>query len=511
MRFFPIPAGQREALFLVVIFWAVVATGGSGERKSSAEFIYIQNLSHDGVVVAWGGPGSSDKNGIGETSPPFGPAELNVRYHRDGRPIPGSPFRVEDRNWIEVPLPEPETDYDYRLQVNGRLWGDSLYQKDGLLRFRSFPRPSESAGRLSFLVLGDFGTGDKEQLELADALRQVVDERSGGPSPIRFVLTTGDNIYDQFLFWGTESDDSEYYKKFFLPYQAVLSRVPVFASLGNHDGSESERKEDLTHYRDNFFLPPAVLADGRPSAFRDRFYAFSYGREVRFFCLDTTTNQETLPGLTWTPLYGHPGGSEQRRWLEGELARARETPWKIAWFHHPPYNGGRGHFGIAKDANLVALEAELVPLLSEGGVRVAFSGHVHSFQITRVEARGPLHQTRYIVSGAGGKSERGREGRRGLAVLREQRIDAIHAENQPHFLLVSIEGGEMQITPITYDRRTRGPAPLAVRAADGTEYRGEYPPRRRPLAVGTNGSDESGAALAPLSPYHPIRVPAQPR
>jgi len=509
MHFLPRPKPRRSALSVAAVLWALAGAGGAKERDGAArEFIYIQNLSHDRVIVAWGGPGvpGGRDNGIGESSPSFGPAELSVTYHRDGRPVPGSPFRVSDRNWVRVPLPAPETEYDYRLQVNGRVWGDSLYRNEGLLRFRSFPDSSHDSGALSFLVLGDFGTGEKKQYLLAEVMRQVVDERISSPSPVRFVLTTGDNLYDQFLFWGSGSDDPEYYQKFFIPYQALLSRIPFFASLGNHDGSESEQKEDLAHYRDNFFLPAAILPDGRVSAFAERFYALSYGKDVRLICLDTTKNEETLPDLKWTPIYGDGGRSEQRGWLLSELASGGDIRWKVAWFHHPPYNGGRGHFGADKDGNLAAMEAELVPLLSEGGVRVAFSGHVHDFQITREEREGPLYQTRYVVSGAGGKSERGREGGE-LRILKEQKIDAINAHDQSHFLLVTIEGEEMEVTPITYDRSSGRPAALAVRSADGVLYRGVYPGGGVEPA-GSSGSDQSAAGV---SPYHPIRISARPR
>jgi len=360
----------RLASFLSVsIASIVIVSPGSASRGDDVrEFIYVQRLTHESVVIAWGSPREDASNTIGESSPPFGPAELDVFYRQSDEPIPGSPFLTRERNWIEVPLPRPSIDYRYELRVDGRPWGDAVYRRDGLLHFRSFPGPDVDSGSLTFLVLGDFGTGSKNQFRLAETMRRVVDQRERAGSPVRFVLTTGDNFYDFFLFFSTGSDDEQFYKKFFVPYQSLLTRIPFFPSLGNHDGSESESTEDLFHYRDNFFLPAAILPDGTLSRFEDRFYSVRFGKDVELLSLDTTRNRETRADVTWQPLYGGGEVSEQRLWLESQLARAKDVRWKIAYFHHPPFNAGRGHYGPrSKDRNLMELERELVPLLAAGG------------------------------------------------------------------------------------------------------------------------------------------------
>ena len=497
----------RLASFLSVsIASIVIVSPGSTSRGDDVrEFIYVQRLTHESVVIAWGSPREEASNTIGESSPPFGPAELDVFYRQSGEPIPGSPFLTRERNWIEVPLPRPSTDYRYELTVDGRPWGDGVYRRDGLLHFRSFPGPDVDSGLLTFLVLGDFGTGSKKQFRLAETMRRVVDERERAGSPVRFVLTTGDNFYDFFLFFSTGSDDEQFYKKFFVPYQSLLTRIPFFPSLGNHDGSESESTQDLFHYRDNFFLPAAILPDGTLSRFEDRFYSVRFGKDVELLSLDTTRNRETRAHVTWQPLYAGGEVSEQRLWLESELARAKDVRWKIAYFHHPPFNAGRGHYGPrSKDRNLMELERELVPLLAAGEVRVAFSGHVHNFQLTRQESDGYLKTTRYIVTGAGGRSEGGRK-RGSLAILRRERVEATNAEDKPHFLLVQIEGDRMEITPITYDASDARPAPLAIRTYDNRVFPGTG-------GWGGNGSNRSNGSDwgETGSPYHPIVIKVRP-
>ena len=496
------------ATLLLAAALSAVSLNVAAPAGDPREFIYIQKLTHDSVVVAWGGPSRAGDNTIGESSPPVGPAELRVFYRATGRPIPGSPFRTNERNWKQVSLPQSSTEYGYDLQVDERPWGDAIYREEQLLYFRSSPGPTESSGSLAFLVLGDFGTASEKQFRLAEAMRRVVEEQESAGRPIRYLLSTGDNFYDYFLFIATGSDDKEFYRKFFIPYQRLLSRIPFLPALGNHDGSESESASDLAHYRDNFFLPRAVLPGGTPSDFEDRFYSVGHGKDVRLICLDSTSNQETLTGLGWQPIYGDGGRSEQRVWLEAELERSRGAVWKIAWFHHPPFNAGSGHYGArSKDRNLRELERDLVPLIAKGGVRVVFSGHVHNFQITREEANGPLSQTRYLVTGAGGKSERGRRGSSGLQILRSEGIAATNVDNRAHFLLVEIDGDRMEVTPLTYDANG-DPTPLAIRTADNEIYSG----LREPFSIlrGGNEGDENNGGSGP-TPYHPIVIRARPK
>ena len=86
--------------------------------------------------------------------------------------------------------------------------------------------PNKS-GSLKFAVLGDFGTGDRTQMELA---RQMValHERFA----YDLVMLVGDNIY------GSERPQ-DFKKKFEDPYKPLLDAgVKFYASLGNHDARE---------------------------------------------------------------------------------------------------------------------------------------------------------------------------------------------------------------------------------------------------------------------------------
>ncbi len=81
-----------------------------------------------------------------------------------------------------------------------------------------------------FAVIGDSGTGDRAQYEVAqrmEAYRQA--------TKFDFVIMLGDNIY------GSHSP-RDFVKKFEQPYKPLLDAgVKFYASLGNHDDPDDER------------------------------------------------------------------------------------------------------------------------------------------------------------------------------------------------------------------------------------------------------------------------------
>src|SRR5215207_1322933 len=84
-----------------------------------------------------------------------------------------------------------------------------------------------TADSFKFAVLGDFGTGDKTQYQLAEQMRKVHDRFKYG-----IVILVGDNLY------GSERPQ-DFVNKFERPYKALLDAgVKFYASLGNHDARE---------------------------------------------------------------------------------------------------------------------------------------------------------------------------------------------------------------------------------------------------------------------------------
>ncbi len=199
------------------------------------------------------------------------------------------------------------------------------------------------SGSTRFAVIGDMGTGDKPQYEVAAVMEEYRRKVS-----FDFVLTLGDNIYG-----GSSPADMK--KKFEDPYKPLLDAgVKFYASLGNHD-SPNER-----------FYKPFNMGE-------KRYYSFRKGN-AEFFALDSN--------------YMTP---DQIGWLDKALHDS-DARWKICFFHHPLYSDARFH-GPDTD-----LRARLEPIFEAGGVRVVLSGHEHVYE--RVQPHNGIY---YFVLGNSGE------------------------------------------------------------------------------------------------------------
>ena len=210
---------------------------------------------------------------------------------------------------------------------------------------------------LHFAVIGDSGTGDRNQYEIA---RQMVSFRAKFPYAV--VLMMGDNLY------GSESP-KDYKAKFEEPYKDLLGDgVKFYASLGNHDGPNQR-----------FYKP--FNMNGQ------RYYTFKPNDRVRFFALDSN--------------YMDP---EQLNWLAREL-KGSDSPWKICFFHHPLYSSGKQHGSDTE------LRGFLEPLFQEYGVKVVLAGHEHFYERLK-----PQKGIYYFISGGSSKLRRGNIARTNLTV-----------------------------------------------------------------------------------------------
>ena len=200
---------------------------------------------------------------------------------------------------------------------------------------------------VKFAVIGDNGTGDTPQYELAAEMRNVHDR-----FPFGLVLMLGDNFY------GRQAPD-DLRKKFDRPYAPLLSAGVRFqAVIGNHD------EPHTVGY-------PPLNMEGR------RYYSFAEG-PVRFFALDSNSFDQ-----------------RQMAWLTAALAAATE-PWRIAYFHHPIYSNGDRH------GSSIETRVALEPLLLQYGVSVVLSGHDHIY-----ERLTPQKGITYFVCGSGGQLRKG--------------------------------------------------------------------------------------------------------
>ena len=208
------------------------------------------------------------------------------------------------------------------------------------------PLPNR-ADSLKFAAIGDNGTGDRPQFEVAQQM-----DKARTTFPFELVIMLGDNMYGG-------QQPADFVKKFQQPYAPLLAAgVMFYASLGNHD-----RPENVSYKPFNM--------NGA------RYYTYAR-RNVRFFALDTTQMD-----------------AKQVAWIDAALQAAKED-WKICYFHHPLYSNA-GRHGSSVDLRVI-----LEPIFVKHAVNVVFSGHDHVYERLK-----PQKGIYYFVSGAAGQLRRG--------------------------------------------------------------------------------------------------------
>ena len=103
------------------------------------------------------------------------------------------------------------------------------------------PAPPPPGSCRACAVRGAWGVGGRTHppprrlQQVANALRRTVESEG-----VRFLLTTGDNIYARVRVFGvavggTGDEDDDWFFTYFQPYRYVINRIPVYPSIGNHD------------------------------------------------------------------------------------------------------------------------------------------------------------------------------------------------------------------------------------------------------------------------------------
>jgi len=288
---------------------------------------------------------------------------------------------------------------DHRLTLIG-LSADTAYSyrvRSGeavspVSRFRTAP----ATGDVSFAVLGDSGSGWLAQLRLADQLAQADPD---------LILHTGDTAYGAL---NASTADI----RCLSVYAQQLRGTGIYPTFGNHD-----LYADSTSFFDTFSTPTNTATG------TGHFYSFDYG-DVHFVCLFVPT----LTAYAGTGPYLLGPGSAQLQWLTNDLA-ATLKPWRVLWLHSPLFTSS-GHRYEDVNGNGIhdrlELQGWLLPLASEHGVQLMFSGHDHCY-----ERFAPVDGVHCYVTGGGGQS---------LYGLVE--LDALSRwfESRHHFLNVTIAG-----------------------------------------------------------------------
>jgi 3',5'-cyclic AMP phosphodiesterase CpdA len=277
--------------------------------------------------------------------------------------------------WTEDFLPGTPPD----IELEARAWTTS----DGFLRFA---------------VVGDTGTGGRNEMAVARQMAETYRE-----TPYGLVIHVGDISY-----YGSVADRWD--AVFIRPFRPLLAAGVRFeVAVGNHELEEE----------------PSPDADAEIAAMLDRigaegrYYTASHG-PVDFFIIDSSTPQIT--GVD---------ARAQLAWLDRALASSTAS-WKVAVLHHPPYASGPG-----RGSNLPVREA-VEPLFIEHGVDLVLTGHDHFYERSK-----PQHGITYVVSGAGAK----------LSPTGIGTSTAVAAE-ELQFMLIEVDGDTMRVRCLGADGHT---------------------------------------------------------
>ncbi len=289
----------------------------------------------------------------------------------------------------------PGRTYSYVVEACGSV--------TGVRRFQTATGPETT--RVHFTAMGDFGTGGSNQ---AKVLQQLTPARAG-----EFLLTLGDNAYSS----GTEA---EFQSNMFKPMAALLREVPLFPTPGNHEYVTNAGKP----YLDNFYLPANNPAKS------ERYYSFDWG-PVHFVSLDSNCRSFTLTDCT-TAL--------QKAWLAQDLA-ATSRPWKVVFFHHPPWSSG-------EHLSSTAMRRDYAPLFEQYGVDLVLTGHDHNYERTRpmkgdAVAPAGTRGVPYIVVGSGGATLRA------FGIASQPSWTAFRDNTNMGYLDVVVDGGTLTTKFIT--------------------------------------------------------------
>jgi Calcineurin-like phosphoesterase len=225
----------------------------------------------------------------------------------------------------------PGTHYTYTVRTGS-----------GVLARGTFRAAPAGAARFTFAVVGDFGSGNKNETAVASLIE------SWHPD---FVLTVGDNAYPL-------GSPGLLDRDIFGPYAAIMRESAWFPALGNHDVKANGGRPEL---------------DAFHSLGSERWYRFTWG-DAAVVVLDSDVS--VAPG------------SPQLRFARSSLALP--SCFRFAAWHHPPWEPPGSSISPG-------LRRNLVPLVEKHGVQVVFEGHLHAY------ARSRLHNgVMYLAVGTGG-------------------------------------------------------------------------------------------------------------
>ena len=213
------------------------------------------------------------------------------------------------------------------------------------------------ADHLRVIVLGDTGTGNADQLKVADGMAKVCDQDG-----CDFILLLGDNFYPN----GVKSIlDQQFNTKFEQVYNKI--KKPFFAVLGNHDVKQNAFAQTMYSLRSDYWRMPNY--EYSFETVQARFYGLNTNCPFSFERLRNKLNRN-----------------------DAELkANANKLPWTIAFGHHSVYS-----YGTHGDTDVIT--RNYWNWILDGRIDLYLAGHNHHLSLLQYGET----STEYVISGAGG-------------------------------------------------------------------------------------------------------------
>ena len=362
-------------------------------------------------------------------------------------------------------------EYQWKAQVSGlapdatycyRVFGGSvdLLGSDPSPQFNS-QIPAGASTPFSFAVFGDWGLSGADGTN-PDQARLMSQIASSGA---RFAVTTGDNGYNS----GTQTEYGDMVQTgpgqsgIFGPgFWTVPGRsIPLFPTQGNHGMNSvpltnwpQDRAASTSSGR--YQMDTYCCVNGTKSAsYPSDWYAFDAGK-ARFYILEASWANSNVGTSN---LYGDDAAahwsvsSPEYQWLTNDLA-AHPGGLKFAFFHFPMYSANGSE---VSDTFLEGASPKLEGLLGDYGVNIVFNGHAHIY--TRSTPSAPGRPVTYVTGGGGATLESVSKCGAPVAAAigwspssnHGSACGSLSAPATPdrvyHFLLVSVNGSQVTVTP----------------------------------------------------------------
>lgn len=418
-----------------VLFCCLNAAALLAQSAREDQFLvkpYLQFSTKNGMYVLW------ETKETATSRVDFGEARWNAPQAVLDRTVKLEGTRLMHELFLNEL--KPETNYFWQVT--------SITDKGDTLRtpVYSFKTAVQDSSAYMFALIGDTQRNGRTPWAWGKVAEQVWEDRPN------FVVLAGDLVDQGFK----KTDWTEH----FFPYgQPLMSRVPIYPVLGNHE-------QDAPYYYQYIVAP-------KP----EYYYTFTYGN-AQFFMLDS--NRDLAEG------------SEQYEWLEWELAKSTAT-WKIAVHHHPPYssdNDDHGNTNAALSTLGGSNARNLVPLYERYGLDFCLFGHTHLYERTW-----PLKENRinmkegvvYINSGgAGGGLENFAPTRSWFTV----EVESVH-----HYCTFAIYDKSLIFKAIDHEGRLMDAFQMQKETADQRQASVVQPPAPHITTTGTLYQDKTTVTM----------------